>query len=209
MSPAKPHAPAFTLLEMLIAMALLGIVVASSVTVFRGVAQSWQRGEVRSQRYQNARAIVDVVGRELASALSPASRGWLVGLAANDTPLKSGAVGPSLFCVTLIPGLAPAETAEVGYWLRASDHMLMRHLQAIPDGDPRTADQDEPLGTHVSAWSLAYFDGTAWQDRWDSREGAPQQGRLPKAVRVGVTVQDAGGRDGEHFDTTITVPSSQ
>ena len=194
---------------MLIAMALLAIVVASSVTVFRGVAQSWQRGEVRSQRYQNARAIFDTVNREIASALPPMSRGCFVGLADGDAPVKAEAVGPSLFCVTLIPGLTPSEIAEVGYWLRGRDHMLMRHLDTKADANLQTADVDEPLGTQVAEWSLAYLDGTTWQERWDSREGAPQAGHLPKAVRIGVTLQDTGGREREHFDMTVTLPASQ
>ena len=199
----------FTLLEMLIALALLAVVVSSSVALFRGVAQSWQRGEVRSLRYQNARAIFDIVGRELSSVLPTGSQAPFLGTSGEDPPVKSGAVGPSLFFVTLVPGAGTTDSAEIGYWLRGQDHMLMRHLQAQPDGDFATVDTDEPLGTQVSEWSLAYFDGTDWRDRWDARPNGPQTGRLPKAVRIAVTVQDPGGRDHERFDTTISLPVSQ
>lgn len=199
----------FTLLEMLIALALLAIIVAASVTVFRGVAQSWQRGEVRSLRYQNARAIFDVMNREISSILPPDRQTPLVGLAADDPPLKAGSTGPALFFVALVPGAAPTDVTEIGYWLRGGDQMLMRHLDTDPDVDFQTADADEPLGTQVSAWSLAYFDGAAWQDRWDARQGGAQAGRLPKAVRISVTVQDRGGREQETFDATVSLPVSR
>ena len=194
---------------MLVALSLLGVLVAASVTVFRGIAQSWQRGEVRSLRYQNARAIFDIVSRELSSTLPPDRRAPFLGVGPDDAPLKPGASGPAIFFVTLVPAASPTETVEIGYWLRAQDHMLMRHLDTKPDLDFRTADADEPLGTQIASWSLSYFDGTDWLDHWDSRDGAPQAGRLPKAVRIGVTVQDPGGREQELFDTTVSLPVSQ
>ena len=199
----------FTLLEMLISLALLAIIVAASVTVFRGVAQSWQRGEVRSLRYQNARAIFDVMNREISSILPPNRHAPFLGLPADAMPLKSDAIGPSLFFVALVPGAAPTDVTEIGYWLRGRDHMLMRHLDTDPDFDFQTVDADEPLGTQVTAWSLSYFDGATWQDRWDSRDGAPQAGRLPKAIRISVTAQDAGGREQETFETTVSLPVSR
>ena len=211
MSPRNRRSGArgFTLLEMLVALSLLGMLVAASVTVFRGIAQSWQRGETRSLRYQNARAIFDIVSRELSSTLPPDRHAPFLGLGPSDPPLKTGATGPSLFFVTLVPAAADADIVEIGYWLRAQDHMLMRHLDAHPDFNFQTADTDEPLGTEVASWSLSYFDGTAWQDHWDSRDGAPEAGRLPRAIRIGVSVQDPGGREQEHFDTTVSLPVSQ
>ncbi len=190
-------------------MSLLGMLVAASVTVFRGIAKSWQRGEVRSLRYQNARAIFDIVSRELSSTLPPDRRAPFLGVGPSEAPLKPGATGPELFFVTLVPAASPTDTVEVGYWLRAQDHMLMRHLDTHPDFNFQTADADEPLGTQVAAWSLSYFDGQAWVDRWDSRDEAPQAGRLPRAIRISVSVQDPGGREQESFDTTVSLPVSQ
>ena len=199
----------FTLLEMLIALSLLAIIVAASVTVFRGIAQSWQRGETRSLRYQNARAIFDVMNREISSILPPDRRAPLLGSPADASPLKTDGTGPALFFVALVPGAAPTDVTEIGYWLRGRDHMLMRHLDTNPDFDFLTVDADEPLGTQVAAWSLSYFDGATWQDRWDSRDGAPQAGRLPKAIRIHVTVQDDGGREPETFEMTVSLSVSQ
>ena len=193
---------------MLIALSLLAIIVSASVTVFRGLAQSWQRGEVRSLRYQNARAVFDVMTREISSILPPDRHAPLLGLSAAP-PWKADATGPALFFVALVPGAAPTDVTEIGYWLRGRDHVLMRHLDTRPDFHFDTADADEPLGMQAIAWSLTYFDGTTWLDHWDSRAGALEAGRLPRAIRLHMTLQDTGGREQETFETTVSLPVAE
>ena len=50
---------AFTLIEILVAMAILVIVIGSTLAIFRASATSWQKGEMRAQRYQAARFILE------------------------------------------------------------------------------------------------------------------------------------------------------
>jgi len=76
MARAGKNNQAFTILELLVAMALLGIV----VTVLASILSSTQKGvaqigSVSSQR-QDARAVLDQISRDLRSTLEPASRSF-------------------------------------------------------------------------------------------------------------------------------------
>jgi prepilin-type N-terminal cleavage/methylation domain-containing protein len=76
MARAGKDNQAFTILELLVAMALLGIVVTLLASILsstqKGVAQL---GSASSQR-QDARAVLDQISRDLRSTLEPVSRGF-------------------------------------------------------------------------------------------------------------------------------------
>jgi prepilin-type N-terminal cleavage/methylation domain-containing protein len=76
MARAGKNNQAFTILELLVAMALLGIVVTLLASILsstqKGVAQI---GSASSQR-QDARAVLDQISRDLRSTLEPVSRGF-------------------------------------------------------------------------------------------------------------------------------------
>jgi prepilin-type N-terminal cleavage/methylation domain-containing protein len=76
MARAGKDNKAFTILELLVAMALLGIVVTLLASILsstqKGVAQI---GSASSQR-QDARAVLDQISRDLRSTLEPVSRGF-------------------------------------------------------------------------------------------------------------------------------------
>jgi type II secretion system protein J len=58
----------------------------------------------------------------------------------------------------------------------------------------------------LRAWTIRYFDGTAWQDHWDS---ASQDNALPKAVEV--TLEPAQADEGEspRVSCVIALPCGQ
>src|SRR3989338_5171919 len=59
----------FTLVEILIALAILAIIVASTFTIFRSSSSSWQKGESRSERYHNARVAIGSMSKEISHAV--------------------------------------------------------------------------------------------------------------------------------------------
>ncbi len=185
-------------MELLVAMAILVTISASTFLVFRGVTRAWRSGELRTERYQQARLLFDVFERELSSCLS-SPRYPFVGLRASDaSPLHDGsAVGDEVMFVGRLPGRTGL--IERGYWLDTGQR-LMCHDDESGDGDYATG-TSELCGQEISAFSVAHFDGTAWLDRWD----ADPQGRLPKAVRIAVTM---AGEPPEQFETIISIPSS-
>src|SRR3989338_710916 len=82
-SPQPPtEAKGLTLVELLVAMAILVTVIASTLLIFRGITRAWRTGELRTERYQQARLLFDLFERELSSSVTNA-RYPLVGLKAG------------------------------------------------------------------------------------------------------------------------------
>ena len=193
---------ALTLVELLVAMAILVTVSAAAALVFRGVTKAWRSSEVRTDRSQQARLLFDLFERELSSSAAN-SRYPLVGTKPADTPpLHDDSAADALFFVGTLPGRTGF--IERGYWVN-SQHDLMCHEEEPADGNYATG-QSERCGHDVTQFTVSYFDGTQWLDRWDGRAGAAQQGRLPKAIRISLAI---GRPRSETFETIIHVPTSQ
>ena len=190
-----------TLVELLVAMAILVTVSAAAAMMFRGVTRAWRTGELRTDRDQQARLLFDLFQRELSSSVAN-SRFPMLGAEASDTPpLHDGSVSDALFFVGTLPGRTGF--IERGYWVNGQSE-LMCHEEDPADGDYATG-ESESCGREISEFTVSYFDGTQWLPRWDGRAGADQQGRLPKAIRVTLMI---GQPRPERFETIIHVPTS-
>jgi prepilin-type N-terminal cleavage/methylation domain-containing protein len=196
------HKPGFTLVEILVALAILVVIAASTYTVFRGVAQSWLRGDIRTQRFQNARIILEQMSREISQAI--------VGLEIGGRQLYCLGTQESFFFICPIEAGSPqtSDLAEVGYYLK--DTTLMRHFQASPDYDFSPLDTQEEFSENVSSIRFSYFDGTTWRDSWDSRLKIPQMyAKPPKAVKIELVLIDRRGKESESFQVVVFLPASR
>jgi hypothetical protein len=190
-----------TLVELLIALAILVTVSASSLLVFRGVTRAWRTGELRTERYQQARLLVDLFERELTSSTASAAFAMVGRDAADPDPWRPASAYDELFFVGTLPGRAGL--IERGYWV-TGDGVLMCHDGEPADGDYGTG-TDELCGRDLTQFDVSFFDGTAWLDRWDGRPDGPQAGTLPKAVYFQLTI---GRQPAEPFETIVYVPTS-
>ena len=190
-----------TLVELLVAMAILVTVTMSALMIFRGITRAWRTGELRTERYQQARLLLDLFGRELSSSVVGV-RYPLVGMKPTDTPhLEVGSVLDELFFVGTLPGRTGL--VERGYWVTANGE-LMCHDEEPADGDYATG-TSEVCGRDVTEFDVSYFDGSEWLNRWDARAKASQAGQLPKAVHIVLAI---GRQTPERFETVIYIPTS-
>ena len=195
------HHFGMTLVEILVAMTILIIVSASTLLIFRSISNAWRTGQLRTERYQQARLLIDLFTREVSSCVANA-RFPLVGTAAGDSGrVKKEGVGDELFFAGTIPGRDGV--IERGYWLAASGELMCQD-DASADGNYATGDA-EVCGREVSGFKVAYYDGARWQSQWDARPEQPQAGLWPKAVRFSITV---GKQKPETFETIVNVPTS-
>jgi prepilin-type N-terminal cleavage/methylation domain-containing protein len=199
--PPSARSHGLTLVELLIAMAILVTVSASAMLIFKGVTRAWRTGELRTERYQQVRQLFDLFSREITtSILNP--RFPLIGTKAGDpSHLAVGSQRDELFFVGTLPGRTGL--VERGYWVNV-EHELMCHDEEPADGDYTTG-TDELCGRDVQQFELSYFDGTEWVDRWDARAQAPQAGALPRALHLILSI---GRQTPERFETVIYVPTS-
>ena len=203
MSGATRHSGGgLTLVELMVAMTILVIVSASTVLVFRGIIRAWRTGELRTERYQQARLLFDLFGRELSSSASDV-RYPMVGTKPSETPrFHAGSTFDELSFVGTLPGRTGF--VERGYWVTA-DQKLMCHDDEPADGEYATG-ESELCGQDVSQFSVSYFDGSEWVDRWDgAAHSSDGKGLLPKAVHIVMTI---GRQKPERFETVIYVPTS-
>ena len=186
-----------TLVELLVALAVLVTVSTSTLIIFRGVTRAWRTGSLKTERYQQARLFFDLFERELSSCVTNPKFPMLGVNADQGTPLHAGSVADELFFVGALPGRNGF--IERGYWVNAA-HEFMCHDGEPADGDYLTG-ESEVCGRDVSRFDVSYFDGTQWSDQWN---GDPN-GKLPKAIHIVLTV---GQERPETFETMINVPAS-
>jgi prepilin-type N-terminal cleavage/methylation domain-containing protein len=77
----------FTLIEVLVAMAILSVLGTALIMILRGGLSTWQRAEARRESYDQAQAIFQQLREDLANITPP-----------HDTPIRSGAVESRLLC---------------------------------------------------------------------------------------------------------------
>jgi len=186
------HRRAFTLLEVLVAVAIFAIVLAAINTVFYSALRLRQKTVAALQESLPVHQALNLLRRDLQGALPPGQ-----GLAAS---FRVGAVGTGLVLAQNM-GLefftstgALTDTAPWGEVQKVTYQLL----EPLNSGGTNRLDlvrsvtrnllstvAEEPLDqwllSNVQTLEFACFDGTEWRDTWDTTLG---QTGLPQAVLV-------------------------
>ncbi len=174
----------FTLLELLLALAIVGALVVIAFSSVRIALASWQQGEDRAEAYQHLRGIALTLARTVGAA-------YPYNAPRSDTPaavLLFGGAPSSLEFVTqtapypaAVPVAFTAVVIELG--TTGEQRGLVIRQRLLPNRNPFTDAVvvfNDPTLTELS---FSYLDdGGAWQDTWD----VETQKRLPKAIRISV-----------------------
>ncbi len=205
----------FTLIEMMLAVAILGIVMVMLAGSFHAVATGKTQAENRLTSNREARALLLEIGSELHGAIQTpliASRVLLVGqgLMRNGVPLDSlaistinvghrGSIGGFGAEQEIIYSGAPNPRHRGWY-------MLMREEHSALLGDSAGIRLAPPvvLAANVLAFHLRYFSGTIWVESWDSHSLPPGQ-QLPQAVAIDLALAGAG-RAALDLSTRVILP---
>ncbi len=192
----------FTLVEILIALAILAVVVASTFIIFRSSSESWQKGETRSERYHNARIAMGRMRAEISQAvLSEDILSRFIGEKEKVSFVSFASTASGIF-----------ELVEIGYWLDEKNRFLMRDEDIDPDFEFSTQDNRDILAENVSLLEFSYYDGLVWKDNWDSdvveEDSVEVQKVLPKAVSIKINVEDKRGKESESFEILTRLKTS-
>ena len=134
-APGQRRHSAFSIVELLLAMSVLTLLMVFLVQMLNAVSRTWADGERRVENYQNGRAILDLIARELGPAVISRVDRPQVGLTLptlGSHQLIQNPMSPAQQS-TVVPSMAPnsdslfwqapvatgveTELAEVGYYL--------------------------------------------------------------------------------------------
>jgi general secretion pathway protein J len=173
----------FTLLEVVIALAIVGALLAVAFGGLRVALSAWRKGEDRAEAHQHVRTLMTVLARSIAGAHP-------YRIAAEDSPEPAVQFDG-------LPDRLSFVTRAAPFPLAAELAFTAVRLEMESDEDPGLTIRERALPNHhifskatpafrdpaVTALSFRYLrpDG-GWEERWD---GASEEG-LPAAVEVGV-----------------------
>jgi prepilin-type N-terminal cleavage/methylation domain-containing protein len=179
---SRRHARGFTLVELLLALAIVGALLAIAFGGLRVAIASWQRGEDRAEAHQHVRTVALTLARAMSSTFPyRASRGT----GADPVVLFAGTDKRVEF-VTQTPPFPPAIpiafTAVVLSFEEAGEPGLVVRQRALPNQEPFERAEIVYRDPTVTALKIAYLDDGGWKDAWDGGEAKA----TPKAVRIAV-----------------------
>ena len=190
----------FTLLELLLALAIVGALVLIAFSGVRIALASWRQGEERAEAYQHLRGVALTLARSLSSTYPyNAPRG--------DTPtavlLFAGGASSLEFVTQNAPYPASVPVAFTAVVIEVSTsgerQGLIIRQRMLPNRHPFTEAKIAFNDPALTELSFSYLDETgAWQDTWD----VDTQKRLPRAIRVNV----GGTLNGRSQTLPLTVP---
>jgi len=182
MSPRPRSERGFTLVELLIALAIVGALLAIAFGGLRVAMTSWRQGEDRAEAHQHVRSVAFTLARAVSAAYPyRASRS----LAPEPVVLFSGTEQRVEFVTqaTPFPGAIPiAFTAVVFAFDDGSEPGLVVRQRALPNREPFGEAAVVYRDPSVTALRFAYLDESGWKDSWDGAEAKA----TPRAVRITV-----------------------
>jgi len=214
-SRSSPRGSGFTLLELVLAIAIAAIIITTvNFAFFRSHATIEAIGEQR-EIYQTVRIVMDRMIKDLTCAYLPTDNRQMtadeislyrfvgVNEEAGETDRDSIA-----FTTTTDIGFSrfSGSVCEVGYYLKEEDeekgsYILMRREDPTPHHGVTTAGHELEIAEGITGMDIVYLDGTAREtEEWDLADRLT----LPKQVKVTLTM--GSGDDTISFSATASLP---
>jgi general secretion pathway protein J len=203
----------FTLLELLVAMTIMSII---GLSLYTSLNLAFRVRDSAEAAVEEARALelaISFIKEELMSAMPPS--GVLAGaFEGEDETGSDGSDADSLsfFSSDNVPGeddlACDVREVEIGVTERdGSDEKVLVRGITTNLLSPKTLDpEEEILCGNIAALNFRYYDGSDWQDDWDSGDN---DNTLPEAVEITVTlaaVDSDAGESGYSLVQTVILP---
>lgn len=207
----KRRARGFTLIEVMVAVAILMLV---SVSVWRTLSMTFeikQRVGAVNDRYQEGRIVLNRIAREIRMAFlrQPLPENMRETTEPNVVTRFKGEEDELYFATTahlrIHAGARESDQAEVHYFLKSGDSReyrgktLYRRESRRLDDEPDRGGTIWPVLEGVKELKFEYWDDrkeigdSAWTRSWDSNDDEMQP-VLPSRVRITLVLEQTGGR---------------
>jgi general secretion pathway protein J len=182
----------FTLLELLLALAIVGALLAIAFGGLRVAVGAWRQGEDHAEAHQHMRSVAFTLARAVSAAYPyRGARGQaperVVLFAGKDDRLEFVTQAPPF------PGAIPiAFTAVIFEFDESGDPGLVIRQRALPNREPFEEAEVVYRDPTVTALRLEYLDETGWVDAWDGadRRGTPQAVKVTVATRLNGRIEE-------------------
>jgi general secretion pathway protein J len=180
----------FTLVELLIALAIVGALLAIAFGGLRVAVAAWTQGEERADVHQHLRGVALVLVRAVGAAYPYRAS---AGLAPEPVILFRG-TAERLELVTQAPPFpAPIPVAftavVIGMEQGEEGPALVVRQRVLPNRDPFTEAAVTLSDPGIEGLELSYLNTTGdWQDTWD----VEAENSLPRAVRITLATRWGG-----------------
>ncbi len=199
----------FTIVEVLIALAIGAIVMTALYWAYTAVVGSMGKSRQVSDLYQTARVVLSNIRREISGAYQPLFAEDVLLFEGRDERSR-GMENDSLNLVSTTCQRGAEEEVgydsfELGYYLGEGGdrgYLKMRRLPFYNLEEPFTEGEELTLAENVRSLDFKYFDGEEWLEEWNPDE----EDYLPLAVKITIGV---GGKDDPNprrFSTTAYLP---
>ncbi len=205
----------FTLVETLIAMAILAMIGALTYGTFAHALSSRDRAERITRHYHEIRQAMLRMSREISMAFLSSQRDCEDPRTRTLFATKRAGGGTRLDFTTFAHyktrvDANESDQAELSYFVDrdpddATQDVLMRREQARIDEEPDDGGSEEILARNVSELRFAFYNAhdDRWEDDWDS-QGSDNRNTLPMFVRIELKSKDPTGNE-EVFVTKTRV----
>ena len=206
----------FTIIEILIAVALGAVILASVYGAYHMVMKTTMNYSRVSDIYQTARIVLDTVAKEISGAYQPifSEKGemflgvdeWYAGLE-NDTL--------SMVTTTCLRGEEDEigyDSFEVSYYLgkgRKDGLLYMKSAPYFNLEEPFQEGEEIILAENVRSLDFKYYNGMDWVEMWGGEEMAAEEEAipaLPYAVRITISLGLEGEKALTRFSTVASLP---
>lgn len=179
----------FTLIELVIALAIVGALLAVAFGGLRVAIAAWSQGEDRAEVHQHLRGVATIVARAVAGAYpyrAPAGLAPEPALLFRGTASRLELVTRTAPFPSGVPAAFTAVVLEVEPGERP--HLVLRQ-RVLPNRNPFADAAVVLRDPAVQRLEFAYLDDSgSWHENWD----AENEGMLPAAVRIAVATGRAG-----------------
>lgn len=196
----------FTLVEILLALAILSAVLSLLLSSFTGAGRGLEILNDRSGSFRQLRITMDRMGSELAGAFSSSALEATAFTCRQDR-FSGKPASTLIFTAFLLPDVTgarpPADLVKIKYFPRVSADgrfiELHREQSDLPLLENRIPTSESRLATRLQGFRIELFDGTKWQEEWPPAGGT--RGALPKKARLVLT-----DFLGQEFRRTVPLP---
>jgi general secretion pathway protein J len=189
----KPAQSGFTLLELILAMAMISVLAVSLYSTLRVAFKARESATSGIAPMRSANVALDLIGQDMESALPPTGllAGAFLGQHLGDVQMSQDQI--EFYCIGSADSLDPPNAAgfhKIDLGLMPSPdgrgNALVRRTTSNLLSPQEVTPADEILCRNVRSFAMRYYDGTSWYEDWDSTQMGDL---LPVAVQVDLQIQ--------------------